>query len=62
MVRDLLGHRSEQTTRLIYLEPLHGLQVRSLLDHDEDLETLLARVAASSRLVMDTGTGEEVAG
>jgi site-specific recombinase XerD len=59
LVRDLLGHRSEQTTRLIYLEPLHGLQVRSLLDRDEDLETLLSRVAASSRLVMDTGAGDE---
>jgi integrase len=59
MVRDLLGHRSEQTTRLIYLEPLNGLQVRSLLDHDEDLDALLSRVAASSRLVMDTGTAED---
>lgn len=59
MVRDLLGHRSEQTTRLIYLEPLHGLQVWSMLDHDEDLGTLLSRVAASSRLVMDADAGEE---
>jgi hypothetical protein len=55
MVRDLLGHRSEQTTRQVYLAPLNGLQVRSMLDHDEDLETLLSRVAASSRLVIDTG-------
>jgi site-specific recombinase XerD len=53
LVRDLLGHRSEQTTRLVYLEPLSGLQVRSMLDHDEDLEALLSRVAASSRLVID---------
>jgi hypothetical protein len=52
MVRDLLGHKSEQTTRLVYLEPLNGLQVRSMLDHDEDLEALLSRVAASSRLVI----------
>lgn len=59
MVRDLLGHRSEQTTRLIYLEPLNGLQVRSLLDHDEDLDALLSRVAASSRLVMDAGAAED---
>src|SRR6266487_5356482 len=28
MVRDLLGHRSELHHRLIYLEPLSGLQVR----------------------------------
>jgi integrase len=58
LVRDLLGHSSEQTTRLVYLEPLNGLQVTSLLDHDEDLDTLLARVAASSRLVIDAGPGE----
>jgi hypothetical protein len=46
LVRDPLGHSSEQTTRLVYLEPLNGLQVTSLLDHDEDLDTLLSRVAA----------------
>jgi integrase len=55
LVRDLLGHSSEQTTRLVYLEPLNGLQVTSLLDCDEDLDTLLSRVAASSRLVIDAG-------
>jgi len=59
MVRDLVGHRSEQTTRMIYLEPLNGLQLRSMLDHDEDLETLLSRVAAASRLVMDVDLGEK---
>ena len=57
MVRDLLGHGSEQTTRLLYLEPLNGLQVHSMLGHDEDLEALLSRVAASSRLVIDVGPG-----
>jgi hypothetical protein len=40
------------------LEPLNGLQVASLLDHDEDLDTLLSRVAASSRLVIDAGPGD----
>ena len=35
------------------LEPLNGLQVRSMLDNDEDLEALLSRVAASSRLVQE---------
>jgi integrase len=59
MVRDLLGHRSEQTTRMIYLEPLTGLQVRAMLDHDEDLDSLLSRVAASSRLVMDIDPDED---
>lgn len=58
LVRDLLGHSSEQTTRLVYLEPLNGLQVTSLLDHDEDIDTLLSRVAASSRLVIDAGPGD----
>ena len=29
LVRDLLGHSSEQTTRLVYLESLNGLQVAS---------------------------------
>ena len=59
LIRDLLGHRSEQTTRLVYLEPLSGLQVRLMLDHDEDLETLLSRVAASSRLVIDADPAGE---
>ncbi len=40
------------------IKPLNGLQVRSLLDHDEDLDALLSRVAASSRLVMDAGAEE----
>jgi hypothetical protein len=40
------------------LEPLNGLQVASLLDHDEDIDTLLSRVAASSRLVIDAGPGD----
>ena len=59
LVRDLLGRKSEQTTRLVYLEPLNGLQVKSMLDHDEDLEALLSRVAASSRLVIDVGPAGE---
>jgi integrase len=58
LVRDLLGHSSEQTARLVYLEPLNGIQVTSLLDHDEDLDTLLSGVAASSRLVIDAGLGD----
>jgi integrase len=58
LVRDLLGHRSEATTRLIYLEPLSGLRIRSMLDDDADLETLLSRVAASSRLVIDAAPGD----
>jgi hypothetical protein len=37
------------------VKPLNRLQVTSLLDCDEDIDTLLSRVAASSRLVIDAG-------
>jgi integrase len=53
LVKDLLGHRSEQTTRDIYLEPLNGIRLGMILDGGEDLDGMLARVAASSRQVMD---------
>ena len=53
MVKDLLGHQNQQTTRDIYLEPLNGLRLRQLLDGSEDLDTILARVSQASRLVMD---------
>jgi integrase len=53
MVKDLLGHASEQTTRDIYLEPVSGLRLRQILDSSEDLDTVLAQVASSSRRVMD---------
>jgi hypothetical protein len=53
MVKDLLGHRSETTTRAVYLELLTGLRLASMIDGDEDLDAILARVAGSSRLVMD---------
>jgi len=61
LVKDLLGHRSEQTTRDIYLEPLNGIRLAQILDDTEDLDQILARVAASSRRVMDIGSGEDVA-
>jgi hypothetical protein len=35
------------------------LQVRSILDHDEELEALLSRVAASRRLVIDVDPAEK---
>ncbi|MFD9503448.1 site-specific integrase [Streptomyces sp. NPDC060035] len=55
MVRDLLGHRSEDTTREIYLEPLRGLQLENLLNDEEhpDNTELLARLARSTGLVLD---------
>ncbi len=58
LVKDLLGHRSEQTTREIYLEPLNGIRLNMILDGGEDLDAVLARVAASSRLVMDVEPDE----
>ena len=53
LVKDLLGHQNQQTTRDIYLEPLNGLRLRQVLDGSEDLDTILARVSEASRLVMD---------
>jgi site-specific recombinase XerD len=53
LVRDLLGHQSEDTTRTIYLEPVSGIRLAQILDGTEDLPGILARAASSSRLVMD---------
>ena len=61
LVKDLLGHRSEQTTREIYLEPLNGIRLGMILDGSEDLDTVLARVASSSRRVMDVEPSEDEA-
>ncbi|WP_239312519.1 site-specific integrase [Frankia sp. Cj3] len=58
LVKDLLGHKSEQTTREIYLEPLNSLRLSMILDAGEDnVEAILARVAASNRRVMDVVPG-----
>jgi integrase len=59
LVKDFLGHRSEQTTREMYLEPLNGIRLATMLDGSADLDTVLARVAASSRRVMDVGEDEQ---
>lgn len=53
LVRDLLGHRSEVTTRQIYLEPLSGLRLRGFLEDSDDLDEILAAVATSHRQVID---------
>ena len=58
LVKDLLGHRSEQTTRETYLEPLNGIRLATMLEGSEDLDTVLARVAVSCRRVMDVGEDE----
>jgi site-specific recombinase XerD len=59
LVKDLLGHASEQTTRDVYLEPVTGLRLGLFLDGDEDLDAVMAKVAASSRRVMDVAVGLE---
>lgn len=43
LVQTLLGHRSVETTRNVYLEPFIGLDIESLLSqvHDQDAEQLL---------------------
>ncbi|QRV33958.1 site-specific integrase [Streptomyces californicus] len=55
MVKDLLGHVSEETTREIYLEPLRGLQIETLLDDEDNPanEALLAKLAARTGLILD---------
>ncbi|MGI5453523.1 site-specific integrase [Streptomyces sp. CA-249302] len=55
MVKDLLGHRSEITTREIYLEPVRGLQIESLLnDTDNPNNTdLFAELSRRTGLILD---------
>ncbi|MFJ8389719.1 site-specific integrase [Streptomyces sp. NPDC094438] len=59
IVKDLLGHRSEETTREIYLEPLRGLQLETLLrDETPENNEVLARLAQRTGLVLDVPTLE----
>lgn len=54
MVKDLLGHRSEETTRNIYLAPVRDVQIRTLLEGDLSAGTaFLEALAAASGLVQD---------
>ncbi|MFE9258592.1 site-specific integrase [Streptomyces sp. NPDC006879] len=55
MVKDMLGHQNEQMTRDIYLEPLRGLQLDSLLNDDDNPvnEEKLAELAARTGLILD---------
>jgi integrase len=52
MVKDLLGHKSEDTTRSVYLAPVHDIQIRSLLEGNsqQGAEILQALAAASGRI------------
>ncbi|MFD7087855.1 site-specific integrase [Streptomyces sp. NPDC059896] len=56
LVKVLLDHQSEETTRQIYLAPVSDLQVRSLLleETDSDTTELLSRIAAVSERVLDS--------
>src|SRR5205807_2287419 len=47
LVKDLLGHASEETTKNVYLEPVRGLQLDTLLNDadDETRDELLTRLA-----------------
>lgn len=56
MVKDLLGHRSVETTKAVYLEPVTGLQVDHLLNGEDtagEVNDLLTRLAERSALVVD---------
>ncbi|MET8243112.1 hypothetical protein ABZV31_00965 [Streptomyces sp. NPDC005202] len=55
LVKNLLDHASEETTRSIYLAPVSDLQVRSLLleDNHDGVTELLAQIARLSERVMD---------
>ncbi|PBA23478.1 integrase, partial [Mycobacterium avium] len=55
MVKDLLGHRSVETTKAVYLEPVTGLQVDHLLNgrDTDEVDDLLTRLADRSGLVID---------
>jgi len=55
LVKDLLGHASEETTKAVYLEPVRGLQLDTLLNdiEDDSAEELLTRLAEQTGLVLD---------
>ena len=52
MVKDLLGHKSEETTRNVYLAPVRDVQIRTLLEGDlkQGTDFLQALAAASGRV------------
>jgi integrase len=55
LVKDLLGHRSVETTRDIYLEPVRGLPLDSLLDGEDHTpsDEVLAKLTTTTGLVLD---------
>jgi site-specific recombinase XerD len=53
-VRDLLGHRHENTTRERYLAPLNGVRLRSLIG-ENDMQRALSGLALLDPRVLDIG-------
>lgn len=54
MVKDLLGHKSEETTRNVYLAPVQDVQIRNFLEGDlQQGETFLQALAAAGGQVQD---------
>ena len=59
LVQTMLGHRSLDTTRNIYLEPVNGLQVELFLNGEDDddapVSSLLSRIAVDAPQINDGG-------
>lgn len=62
LVQTMLGHRSLDTTRNIYLEPVNGLQVELFLNGEDDddapVSSLLSRIAADAPQINDGGADD----
>lgn len=62
LVQTMLGHRSLDTTRNIYLEPVNGLQVDLFLNGEDDEEapvsSLLSRIAVDAPRINDGGADD----
>lgn len=63
LVANLLGHKSPETTRTTYLQPVQGLQLDHLLngapEESGEIAELLSRIAAESGLVHDLPPSSE---
>ena len=61
LVQTLLGHRSSEVTREIYLEPVNGIQIDLFLNDSFDdrvsVDDLLSKISSDSGLVADLHSG-----
>ena len=61
LVQTLLGHRSSEVTREIYLEPVNGIQIdlflNDSLNEEGSIDELLSKIASDSGLVADLSPG-----